>query len=141
IILGSGIWSLYNGSLLQAGAANWTVTVPFTGGTTGTILPGVKYALPFAILLPLALWFPFRVGNYPGFVDFLVATEAELNKVSWTPKRQLIRDTVVVLVFVVLFTVFLFVVDQLWGWTFRAIGVLPKPDLQNKPAKVEKNKY
>ena len=40
-----------------------------------------------------------------------IATEAEINKVSWTTRKRLIQDTTVVLVTVFLFTLFLFVVD------------------------------
>src|SRR5262249_18513474 len=138
---GTGIWSMFTSSYLQASAADWTVHVPFTEWTV-VLMRNVRYMLPFAVLLPLGLWFAFRVVNYPVFADFLIATEAELNKVSWTPRRQLLRDTVVVLVAVVLFTVFLFVVDQAWGWTFRTIGVLPKATSDpNKPAKVEDKRY
>ena len=50
----------------------------------------------------------------PTFADFLIATEAEMNKVSWTNRKRLVQDTVVVLVTVFLFTMFLFVVDILW---------------------------
>jgi preprotein translocase SecE subunit len=46
----------------------------------------------------------------------LIATEAELNKVSWVTRKRLVQDTVVVLVFLAIFTVFLLVVDSLWGW-------------------------
>jgi preprotein translocase SecE subunit len=54
----------------------------------------------------------------------LIATEAELNKVSWTTRKRLIQDTVVVLVTVLLLTVFLFVIDQFWGFILSHIGVL-----------------
>ncbi|MBI3824283.1 MAG: preprotein translocase subunit SecE [Planctomycetes bacterium] len=57
------------------------------------------------------------------FADFLVATEAEMNKVSWTNRRRLVQDTIVVLVTVVLFTSFLFVVDIIWIKVLSAPGV------------------
>lgn len=41
--------------------------------------------------------------------------------------KQLIRDTIVVLIALFLLTLFLLVVDQSWGFAFRALGVLPKP--------------
>ena len=44
----------------------------------------------------------------------MIATEAEMNKVSWTSKDDLIRATTVVLTTVVLMAVFLFLVDTLW---------------------------
>ena len=43
-------------------------------------------------------WLIFRLVQYPPFVDFLIATEAEMNKVSWTSRAELNRATAVVLV-------------------------------------------
>jgi len=93
------------------------------------LLPDVKYSLPF-VLAALAIWFAWRVVNVPSFADFLIATEAELNKVSWTTRRRLIQDTIVVLATVVLFTIFLFVVDVAWGQilSLKAVGVLKLPE-------------
>ena len=54
----------------------------------------------------------------------MIATEAEMNKVSWTNKDDLIRATTVVLTTVVLMAVFLFLVDTLWTFMLRMIGVL-----------------
>jgi preprotein translocase SecE subunit len=89
------------------------------------ILPHVQYTLPI-LLAALALWVGWRIVNVPSFADFLIATEAELNKVSWTTRRRLVQDTIVVLVTVVLFTLFLLVVDVAWGkiLSSRIIGVL-----------------
>jgi preprotein translocase SecE subunit len=96
---------------------------------TVTLLPHVKYSL-YAVIALLGLWFAWRVVNVPSFADFLIATEAELNKVSWTTRRRLIQDTIVVLVTVILFTLFLFVVDVAWGQilSWKAIGVLKLPE-------------
>ncbi len=58
-------------------------------------------------------WVIFRIVHFPPFAEFLIATEAEMNKVSWTNKEDLIRATTVVLATVVLMTVFLFMVDTL----------------------------
>ena len=57
----------------------------------------------------------FRLVQYPPFVEFLIATEAEMNKVSWTSRDDLYRATIVVLVTVTLMAVFLFGVDWLWS--------------------------
>ena len=62
----------------------------------------------FAVVLG---WLVFRIIHFPPFAEFLIATEAEMNKVSWTNKDDLIRATTVVLMTVVLMAVFLFVVD------------------------------
>ncbi|HVS34004.1 MAG TPA: preprotein translocase subunit SecE [Gemmataceae bacterium] len=78
-----------------------------------TLLPALQYTLP-VLLIALALWVGWRVVNYPAFADFLIATEAELNKVSWITRPRLIQDTIVVLVTVFLLALFLFSMDQLW---------------------------
>jgi len=88
-----------------------TATISYA---TLTLLPDVKYTLPI-LLTALALWFAWRIVNVPMFGDFLIATEAELNKVSWTTRRRLVQDTIVVLMTVVLFTLFLLVVDVAWA--------------------------
>ena len=69
-------------------------------------------------------WVIFRIVHFPPFAEFLIATEAEMNKVSWTSKDDLIRATTVVLTTVVLMAVFLFLVDTLWTFILRMIGVL-----------------
>ena len=63
----------------------------------------------------------------PSFAEFLIATEAEMNKVSWTPKRRLMQDTIVVLTTTLLMALFLLVVDLFWGWLLsnHYVGVLP----------------
>jgi preprotein translocase SecE subunit len=65
-------------------------------------------------LAALALWFSWRLVNMPVFADFLVATEAELNKVSWTTRTRLKQDTIVVLVTVVLLSIFILTMDTAW---------------------------
>src|SRR6516165_193122 len=75
--------------------------------------PYWRLGLPTGAALVLG-WFIFRVVHFPQFAEFLIATEAEMNKVSWTSKEDLFRMTTVVLATVVLMAVFLFVVDWLW---------------------------
>jgi preprotein translocase SecE subunit len=111
-----------------------------TSYATLTLLPHVRYTLPL-LLAALAIWLGWRVVNVPSFADFLIATEAELNKVSWTTRRRLIQDTIVVLVTVLLFTIFLFVVDVAWGQllSWKRIGVLKLPEAGAENAKQEQN--
>jgi preprotein translocase SecE subunit len=90
-----------------------------------TLLPNVKYTLPLFIFA-LGLWLSWRLVNMPVFADFLIATEAELNKVSWSTRRRLMQDTVVVLITVALLAVFILVMDTVWykALSWRVIGVL-----------------
>jgi len=143
LILGvCGIWTLHTHNTLvtyaapaAAGGGNdWVLTIPFTGGYYIPILKDVKFTVPLLLLL-LTFWVAFRAVNFPAFADFLIATEAELNKVSWTTRRRLYQDTIVVLVTVVLLTVFLMVVDIAWGWLLsrKWVGVIQVDQTQSKP--------
>ena len=61
-----------------------------------------------------------------GFVDLLIDTQAELQKVSWPDRDELVRSTTVVLVCMLVLGVFLFGVDLLLSNTMKLINVLPK---------------
>ena len=126
MLLGAaGIYSLYNhGTLTNAGVKDWVLRVPFSSVVI-PILPDVRFTVPL-LLAAATFWLAFRIVSLPVFADFLIATEAELNKVSWPARRSVIQDTVVVLVTVLLLTVFLFAVDLAWGWILSrpVVGVL-----------------
>ncbi|MFN4259922.1 MAG: preprotein translocase subunit SecE [Gemmataceae bacterium] len=136
---GSGIYTLIARYLLRMGTAHWEVTIPFTDGVTWVLLPNVQYSLPL-ILIGLTLWLAFRIVNFPPFADFLIATEAEMRKVSWTTRKRLVQDTIVVLVMVMVMAIFLFGVDRIWYEGLQLVGVLDRPDQKN-PEKVIGSKY
>jgi preprotein translocase SecE subunit len=106
------------------------------------LLPGVQFTVPL-LLLAVSLWLAWRIVNYPTFADFLIATEAELNKVSWTTRPRLIQDTIVVLVTVVLMAVFLFSMDVIWKTvlSWKPVGVLKIPEEKSRNVKEELKKY
>ena len=62
IIVGLACWALY--SFIRGGNS---------GSSTASITVGV--------LLALGIWTGFRLVNWPRFADFLIAVEAEMNKV------------------------------------------------------------
>jgi preprotein translocase SecE subunit len=126
ILAGCGIYTLLAHHTLQTGPRNWSVPIPYTESVI-PILPHVSITLPL-VLGTLSLWLAYRVVNFPVFADFLIATEAEMNKVSWTTRRRLVQDTIVVLVTVALLTLFLFVVDQGWAWMLTRVGVVQLPN-------------
>jgi preprotein translocase subunit SecE len=89
----------------------------------------VEYSLAWRLGLPTIFaaifgWIVFRIIEFPPFAEFLIATEAEMNKVSWTSKDDLFRATTVVLSTVVVMAAFLYFVDTLWTFVLRLIGVL-----------------
>jgi preprotein translocase SecE subunit len=107
-----GVYS-YRGSLESISTPDLEVAIPFSGGYTIRLLPDLAYTLPL-LLVAGSIWIGWRLVNYPPFADFLIATEAEMNKVSWISRKRLIQDTIIVLATMVLLTVFLFVVDIVW---------------------------
>ncbi len=82
-----------------------------------------RFGLPTAFALALG-WMILRLVHFPPFADFLIATEAEMNKVSWITRDDLIRATTVVLVTVLVLATFLYLVDFLWTLILQMIGVL-----------------
>lgn len=144
---GTGVYSLYFSGNLPV---NWTIQIPFTQaegapeGTpkTFTLLNDARIAIPL-VLLALTLWVAYRLVNVPTFAEFLIATEAEMNKVSWTSRKRLGQDTVVVLVTTILMALFLLVVDLFWGWLLSTsiVGVLPAKSTDKKSNAVEAAKW
>jgi preprotein translocase subunit SecE len=103
VVVALGVWRLYE-TLIESSV-------------------GVRFGVPAAVGLALG-WAIFRLVQYPPFVEFLIATEAEMNKVSWTSRDDLYRATTVVLVTVTLVSVFLFGVDWVWSNLLQLLGVL-----------------
>ena len=89
------------------------------GGFHGT----VRYALPTALLV-IGAWLAYRLVNYPPFADFLIAVEAEMNKVTWPTWNELVRSSVVVIVMIFGLTIVLFAYDSVWNALLHAIGVV-----------------
>jgi preprotein translocase SecE subunit len=141
ILLGSGIFTLLNHRTLVAGSANWEVSLPFTHGKTFVLLPDLQFTVPL-LLAAAGLWFSYRIVNFPTFADFLIATEAELNKVSWTTRKRLIQDTIVVLTTMLLLTGFLFVMDSIWinvlSWRWINVLQTENVDTRDLDAQIEK---
>jgi len=103
---------------VAAGAYRWSNLQ-----TGAEYFPQSRFILPLA-LLAIGGWFAFRVVNYPRFADFLIAVEAEMNKVSWPSKAELYRSSLVV-IFVLFFMMFvLSAFDAFWVVVFQTLGIL-----------------
>jgi preprotein translocase subunit SecE len=85
--------------------------------------PAVQFGVPLVLLLA-GLWISYRLVNVPQFADFLIAVEAEMNKVSWPTRRELIRSSLVVLITILTLAFFLFMFDFFWKTIFTYLGVL-----------------
>ena len=102
-VIAYGLWTLAKGPLS-------TFDSPF-----------VKIGVPVALLV-ISGWIIFRAVNFPKFADFLIAVEAEMDKVTWSSRSELYRATIVVLVTMFTMAILLFLYDQIWLWFFRLIG-------------------
>lgn len=121
----SGVYTLWSRDVL--GGGDLVYNLPFGLGQF-TAVSDQRFSVPFLLALAV-LWLSWRAVNIPTFADFLIATEAEMNKVSWSSKKRLVQDTIVVLVTTLLLTLFLLVIDLFWGWFLAdLLGVLPKAD-------------
>ncbi len=71
------------------------------------------------LIVALGAWFAFRVVNWPRFADFLISVEAEMNKVSWPTRSELIRSSVVVLIVLFILAIALLLFDFFWTLLIR----------------------
>ncbi len=107
-----GAWRLAESLLVQTGLSEYRYLI---GG------------LVFAV----GGWISYRLVNQPRFADFLISVEAELNKVSWPTRTELIRSAVVVIVMIFVLAFVLFFFDLLWQNVFTWLGVLQSPGTEN----------
>lgn len=83
----------------------------------------VRTGIPLVISV-LALWFAFRIVNWPRFADFLISVEAEMDKVTWASREELQRATIVVIATMTFIGVVLLVYDVFWVWFFTLVRIL-----------------
>lgn len=84
---------------------------------------GASGYLVMVALAAVMVWFAYRVVNYSVFADFLIAVEAEMNKVSWPTRRELWNASLVVMFVIFSMAAFLFLFDAVWTVVFEAIGI------------------
>lgn len=88
-----------------------------------TSMVPIRFGVP-ALLVILAgvtmLWLVNRVRT----ADFLIATEGEMKKVSWSSRKEVIGSTKVVIVFTFILTAVLYAADFIFILLFRKTGVM-----------------
>jgi preprotein translocase subunit SecE len=92
--------------------------------TVVLLLPREWCMVICAALLLVGGWLGFRIVNVPRFADFLIAVEAEMNKVSWPSRAELMRSTFVVIFLIGSLAIVLFGFDIAWQRVFQWLGVL-----------------
>lgn len=84
----------------------------------------VQFGVPI-VLFAAAAFGIFSLVNNERFADFLIATESEMKKVSWSSRAELIGSTVVVIVTVFILAAFIFGVDNVILTGMKWLGILP----------------
>ena len=91
--------------------------------TLAIAAPDAQWIGP-GVLLAAGSWLAYRVVNIPKFSEFLIAVEAEMSKVSWPTQTELIRSSIVVIVFIIALAAILFAFDLIWKAVFQFLGVI-----------------
>jgi preprotein translocase subunit SecE len=106
--------------VLAAGVllAAWRLNV-FASGSGHLMELGVPMALAF-----VGIWIAFRLVNMPSFADFLIAVEAEMNKVSWPTRNELWRSSMVVILLILILAAVLFGFDIFWRTLLSLLRVV-----------------
>jgi preprotein translocase subunit SecE len=82
----------------------------------------MQFAIP-AVLVVAGLWMAFRLVNLPAFADFLIAVEAEMNKVSWPTRHELVRSSLVVIFCIFFLAAVLYGFDLFWSTLLQLLRV------------------
>ena len=78
--------------------------------------------IPLALVL-ISAYILFRVVNGKRTADFMIATEGEMKKVSWSSKKEIIGSTKVVIMVLLVMGAVLAVVDLAFRAFFKFVGV------------------
>ena len=84
------------------------------------LVTSAQYGVPLA-LFALGIWFVYRLVNIARFADFLIAVEAEMVKVSWPSRSELIRSSTVVIVTIFGLAFVLAMYDFFWNWLLNSL--------------------
>ena len=91
-------------------------------GWVVTQTPYIRFGIPTLVVVALA-WVMFWLVNRPQSADFLIATESEMKKVSWSSKKEIIGSTKVVITFTFIMAAILYAVDVLFVFLFKLSGI------------------
>jgi preprotein translocase subunit SecE len=94
----------------------------FLRGYDQTRAPLISFGVPTLLVLAIGVWVLWLI-NRPKAADFLIATEGEMKKVSWSSRKEIVGSTKVVIVTTFIMALVLFGVDLLFIFLFRWTGV------------------
>lgn len=106
-LLGYGVFSLYE----FLGFDWWQQDL--AQGLLGDEFPFSPRVILSTVIMVVVGIAIYVIVNHKKIVDFLIDTEAELHKVSWAPRHEVVSSSVVVIVTTIVIGLFLFFVDYL----------------------------
>ena len=83
----------------------------------------VRFGIPTALVALLGL-FMFWMVNRPRSADFMISTEGEMKKVSWSSRKEVVGSTKVVIVTTFILAGILFGVDLVFLILFNWVGIM-----------------
>ena len=83
----------------------------------------VRYGAPTILVIAIGLVM-FWLVNRAKTADFLIATEGEVKKVSWSTRKEIVGSTKVVIVFTFLLAAILFAVDLVFASLFHWLNIM-----------------
>ncbi len=93
-------------------------------GALGDVLsPATVRRLAAVAFAAFGVFVAYRLVNYTRFADFLISVEAEMNKVSWPARGELVRASIVVIVVMVVMAVSLWLYDLVWVKVLQILGI------------------
>ncbi len=91
------------------------------------LLPAMKiylqYGIPTVVVVLLGVLM-LKLVNRQKSADFLIATESEMKKVSWSSKKEIVGSTKVVIVTAFIMAAILFAVDIIFIFLFDWLGIM-----------------
>lgn len=125
---GQGYWtrvlSAIGAATLTLAGALWlyqTIIPKYFGGSENLLYIQAGAAAATIIGFGLLIYF---LLNKPRIVDFMIAVEAEMKKVNWPSRKEIIGSTWVVIAGTFMLAGLLFVINLGFGWVFTEIGIL-----------------
>ena len=83
----------------------------------------VRFGIPVAMVAVLGLAI-FWIVNRPRSADFMIATEGEMKKVSWSSRKEVVGSTKVVIITTFILAGILFAVDLVFQLLFQTLGII-----------------
>ena len=125
--------------IYKPGEGYWTRTLTWIGSGT-LVLSGILYLWDQMSVITtntaywqggmaigmVAFWgcLLYWILNKPNVVEFFISTEAEMKKVNWPSRKEVVGSTIVVIGGTVFLAVLLFAIQAVFATVFNWIGVL-----------------